>query len=97
MKTTKKLKPLLILFLLTLCGCNGNFFKVVSSSYVKEYCSCRFVVSQTQSYCHQYASQIVSVSSHTEDKKAKAIQAQALGFTSQAKFISPLLGCQLTK
>lgn len=80
---------------LVLSGCNKSFFKVVSSSFAKEYCSCRFVVGQSKKYCHDYASQIVPVSSYSEDGQNKTIQAKALGFISKAIYKDSKRGCSL--
>jgi len=86
---------LMLSALILLSGCNTRFFKVISSSYAKEYCSCRFVVGQTKKYCHQYALQIVPVSSHAESENNKSIEAKALGYSSRAIFKSARLGCVL--
>lgn len=94
---------LLSSILLLLIGCQrsstprteASFFKVVSSSFAKEFCSCLFVEKQEADYCKSYARQIVPVSSYKIDEENKTILALALGIQSTAQFRGEKLGCRL--
>jgi hypothetical protein len=91
-----KVKALAFLLALTfLSSCNIPFFKVVSNSFVKEMCSCLFVVGQSEEYCKSYARQIVPVSQYTIDRQNKLVSAIGLGLQGKANFISDQLGCRL--
>ncbi len=90
-----KRAPLFILSLILLSGCKVPFFKVVSNSFVKEMCSCLFVVGQDENYCKAYARQILPVSSYTIDQQTKKVLADGLGHSGSASYISNELGCRL--
>ena len=98
-----KMVSILFLTLICLSSClrheaninKASFFKVVSSSYAKELCSCLFVVKQKKEYCRKYAKQIVPVGSENIDDTKKTVTATALGLTSTAIFHNKRLGCGL--
>lgn len=91
-----KMKNILtLLALLSLPSCVPDFFKVVSSSYAKELCSCLFVVGLDENYCKNYAKQIVSVSKLKISREKKFIVAEGLGHKSLAIYQSQKLGCLL--
>jgi hypothetical protein len=73
----------------------ASFFKVVSSSYAKELCSCLFVVEQELEYCRRYSKQLLPVSSEKIDRNKKTVGATALGITSIAVYRSKRFGCGL--
>jgi len=85
----------LILSLILLTSCKHPIIPVVAASFAKEYCSCRFVVGQTEKYCKSYASQIVSVSSFSEDLNNKYVSAAAFGHLASSQFINKKYGCDL--
>ena len=86
---------LLILTLPLLEGCGHPFLKVISSSFSKEFCSCYFVVNQSQDYCSSYAEQIIPVNSFKIDLKEKTIESKGLGFSTTAKFFGGNRGCEI--
>lgn len=86
---------LLFISTLLLSSCQGSFFKVLSSSYAKEYCSCYYVVGQSKEYCQAYSRQILPVSSYDINESDKKISAKGLGFASEAKFIDDRKGCEI--
>lgn len=72
-----------------------SFFRVISSSFAKEYCSCFFVENHKDAYCKSYASQVLPVSSYNINPVTKETSAIFMGITSRAVFVSKKLGCQL--
>lgn len=88
-----KILLLCSLFLLSSCGLK----KGVSSSFVKEFCSCIFVEDQKENYCKDYASYIVPVNSYRLDRERKMVQASFLFTDSIAKYTGEKFGCQLEK
>ncbi|MCR9206246.1 MAG: hypothetical protein NXH75_16810 [Halobacteriovoraceae bacterium] len=91
----KILRRILIFSPLFLLSCDVPFFKVVSSSFAKEFCSCLFVVKQTETYCKAYAKQIVPVSKFSINQETKSVEAWGLGYSTQVSFLGDKEGCQI--
>ena len=97
------MKRLFLLAFVLTSGClkepakeeKNSFFKVVSSSYAKELCSCLFVVGQSKEYCMNYARQIVPVRSFQVNDDQKSVIATAFNIQSKAQHRSSQLGCRL--
>lgn len=89
------MKNLLLLTLFFLTSCDVPFFKVVSSSFAKEFCSCLYVEGQSENYCKAYAKQIVPVSRYDINKEASTITAYGLGKKTIATFVDKKSGCQI--
>jgi hypothetical protein len=61
----------------------------------KEYCSCRFVMGQSDEYCRGYVKQWLPISAITVDEAAKAVTARGTGLSRTARWLSPREGCRL--
>lgn len=88
------MRRVLWLALFILPSCETNILKAVSTSFAKEYCSCRFVVKQTDSYCREYAMQMIPISSYKVS--GNEVIAHALGHKRKAVYKNEFLGCALT-
>lgn len=89
------MKRILLLTPLFLFSCDVPFFKVVSSSFAKEFCSCLYVVKQTEAYCKAYAKQIIPVSKYSINQEKKSIEAWGLGYSTRVSFLGDKKGCQI--
>jgi len=85
-----------IILLSTLIFGSCDFPQVVSNSFTKEFCSCYFVVGQSEKYCYDYALQSLQISSYEIHRESKTITASGYGFSSEAKFLSKEEGCRIT-
>ena len=61
----------------------------------KEYCSCRFVMGQTDAYCRGYVQQWLPISAIRIDEAARLVTARGTGVTRSARWLSPREGCRL--
>lgn len=61
----------------------------------KEYCSCRFVMGQTDAYCRGYVQQWLPISEITVDEAARTVTARGTGVLRSARWLSPRQGCRL--
>ena len=61
----------------------------------KEYCSCRFVMGQTDTYCRGYVEQWLPISEIRVDETARAVTARGTGVTRSARWLSQREGCRL--
>jgi len=85
----------LIIILLSFCSCKRDFFKVVSASYAKEFCSCLYVEKQGPQTCEQYAKQIIQVHKFHIDEQKKMVEAKWMGFRAISFYRGKRLGCSL--
>lgn len=92
---SKFINTFLLFFTVLLTSCDVPFFKVVSSSFAKEFCSCLYVVGQTENYCKAYAKQIVPVSKYEVDHQKKWVQASGLGYQTTVTYLGEKEGCQI--
>jgi hypothetical protein len=67
----------------------------VSSNFVKEFCSCLFVVKRGEKLCFDQAKQFIKPSSYSIDKEKLTITSSFLGASSSVKYLSEKYGCQL--
>jgi hypothetical protein len=88
------MKNIMLFFTMIFGSC--DFPKVVSNSFVKEFCSCYYVVGQSEKYCYDYALQSLKISKYEIQEQAKTITASGYGFSGEAQFISKEEGCRLT-
>jgi hypothetical protein len=58
---------------------------VLPAFYAKEFCSCRYVMGQTDAYCRGYATQWLPISSFAHDEAAKRVTVRATGVTRSAR------------
>lgn len=61
----------------------------------KEYCSCRFVMGQSDEYCRGYVEQWLPYSTLTVDEPARQVTATGTGVTRTARWRSRREGCRL--
>jgi hypothetical protein len=61
----------------------------------KEYCSCRFVIGQTDGYCRGYVKQFLPVSELLVDESGYRVTARALLTTRSARWLARREGCRL--
>ena len=61
----------------------------------KEYCSCRFVMGQSDKYCRGYVKQWLPISELTVDEAARLVTARGTGAVRSARWRSPREGCRL--
>lgn len=83
------------LSLLSLSGC--EIPGVISSYYAKEFCSCHFVMKQSEAYCHEHASQIIPIKGKEVDESRMNVTAWALGKRYTASYLGEREGCTITE
>lgn len=98
-------RPLLTLFLVLLASVLGwgwqqrlalaAFPDILSAYTAKEYCSCRYVVGQSQAYCQGYVKQYLPLSGLVDDAEQKRVTASGLGRSHTAVWIGSRQGCRL--
>lgn len=71
------------------------FPSILSSFYSKEFCSCTYVMNQSEEQCHNFARQWFPISEFEHDQANKEITVTGLGKTNKAKFVNERLGCVL--
>ncbi len=91
----KAITLLIPFFLLTFSSCQRDFFKIVSSSYAKEFCSCLYIEQLDPKTCENYATQILKIDRYYHDPDKRMIVAEGFGFTSSSYYRSERLGCSL--
>lgn len=67
---------------------------IISAYTAKEYCSCRYVMNNTEAYCRGYVRQYLP-SRLTDDPLHKVVTASGLGRSSTASWLGPRQGCRL--
>lgn len=88
----KKIISFITIALLTSsCGLR----KAVTSSFVKEFCSCVFVEQLPENQCKEFSTYVVPVSSYILDSSKKTVFATFLFETSFAEFKGERFGCRL--
>lgn len=70
------------------------FPSIISAYTAKEYCSCRYVMHNSEAYCRGYVKQYVS-STLTDDPARKVVSATGLGRSASASWSGPRQGCRL--
>ena len=70
------------------------FPSIISAYTAKEYCSCRYVMNNSEAYCRAYVKQYVS-STLTDDPVRKVVGATGLGRSASASWLGPRQGCRL--
>ena len=73
----------------------GAFPGVLPAFTAKEYCSCRFVMGQSDKYCRGYVEQWLPISDLAVDEAARAVMARGTSVTRSARWLSPREGCRL--
>ena len=71
------------------------FPDILSAYTAKEYCSCRYVVGQSQAYCQGYVKQYLPLSGLVDDAEQKRVTASGLGRSHTAVWIGTRQGCRL--
>ncbi|TGN06842.1 hypothetical protein [Leptospira ilyithenensis] len=71
------------------------FPAIISSFYSKEFCSCYYVMKQSEEQCHNFARQWVPISLFNLDQTNKEVTVSGLGRTNKAKYLGERLGCRL--
>ena len=61
----------------------------------KEYCSCRFVMAQSDDYCRGYVKQWLPISEIAVDEPTHTVTTRGTGVTRSARWRSPREGCRL--
>jgi hypothetical protein len=72
----------------------GAFPGIISAYTAKEYCSCRYVMLNSDEYCRGYVKQYVP-SSLLDDPANKRVTAQGLGRSNVAAWQGERQGCRL--
>lgn len=67
---------------------------IISAYTAKEYCSCRYVMNLSETYCRGYVRQYLP-SAVTDDALKKVVTASGLGRSSTATWLGPRQGCRL--
>ncbi|TNE97858.1 MAG: hypothetical protein EP326_10765 [Deltaproteobacteria bacterium] len=83
----------LISLMLVLTSCEFN--KAFSSSFAKEYCSCRYVVGQTKEHCKEYAQNFIPPWSIKENVEKKYVTVSNMFKTTTASYVSKRYGCSI--
>ncbi|MGB0453969.1 MAG: amidase [Bacteriovoracaceae bacterium] len=92
------MKYLSLLILLSLNSSCFHIAKALPSNFAKEYCSCRFVMNQTDEYCEDYVTlEQLQVGSYEVDEERKIVRARWLGVESEAMHYSKFSGCGLSR
>ena len=63
--------------------------------YAKAFCSCHFVMNQSEKYCHEYAQSFMPT--QTFELKQNTVRVGLLGIESKAHFLGKRKGCLLQK
>lgn len=71
------------------------FPPIIGAYTAKEYCSCRYVMGNSASYCQGYAKQYVPTSDFRDDEVHKRVTARGLGSTQSAAWFGAREGCRL--
>lgn len=85
----------MLMSLLSLTGC--EIPGVISSYYAKEFCSCHFVMKQSESYCHEHASQVIGIKGKIVDEEKMTVTAWALSKQYTASYMGEREGCTITE
>ncbi|MDX9673288.1 MULTISPECIES: amidase [unclassified Pseudomonas] len=98
----KLFKRMLLLVLIVLLGWiwleRDNlwaFPDIISAYTAKEYCSCRYVMSNDAEYCRGYVKQWLPTSAFTDDSASKTITVSGMGRSNRAQWLSERQGCRL--
>jgi hypothetical protein len=95
------LRSLVILILLLAFWIQWNwkhleaFPSIISSFYSKEFCSCFYVMKQSEEQCHNFARQWVPIGAFINDTAKKEVSVTGLGRTNKALFLNEAQGCVL--
>lgn len=68
---------------------------ILSAYSAKEYCSCRYVMGQSEGYCRGYVKQWLPLSSLEDDATHARVAARGLGQSATAGWVGPRQGCRL--
>ncbi|MDE1163916.1 MAG: amidase [Pseudomonas sp.] len=68
---------------------------ILSAYSAKEFCSCRYVMEQSDGYCRSYVKQYLPLSELRDDPARARVVARGLGQTRTAVWIGPRQGCRL--
>ncbi len=68
---------------------------ILSAYSAKEYCSCRYVMGFTASYCEGYVKQYLPLSELLDEPLAKRVEARGLGRSASAQWLGVHEGCRL--
>jgi hypothetical protein len=101
-----KTRPLLLSFgllALVALSCSDGKERIYQNSDLdllagftaKEYCSCFFVVGQTQDFCDQFIKQSPPIGTVSIDQKNKKVTSHALFNSRTAHWVSDKFGCIL--
>jgi len=71
------------------------FPSIISSFYSKEFCSCYYVMKQSEEQCHNFARQWVPISQFGNDIEKKEVTVSGLGRTNKSIFLNEKQGCVL--
>ncbi|MCO4794266.1 MAG: hypothetical protein KC493_11160 [Bacteriovoracaceae bacterium] len=88
------MKIISILIVLLLCT-SCDFTKAFSSSFAKEYCSCRFVVGQSKKLCKEYAENILPPWTIKENEEKKYVTVGNLFKSTTAVYTGKKYGCSI--
>lgn len=70
------------------------FPSIISAYTAKEYCSCRYVMNNSEAYCRGYVKQYVP-STLIDDPVRKTVKASGLGRGASATWLGVRQGCRL--
>lgn len=86
---------LLLVITLPLLFVSCDFNKAFSSSFAKEYCSCRFVVGQSKQLCKEYAQNFIPPWSIKENEEKKYVTVSNMFKTTTAVYKNKRYGCYI--
>ena len=88
------MKVLILFLLVSLSGCKF-ITQAASTTFAKEYCSCRWVEMQDDAYCKEVSWQVVRVKKYKVNEQKMTVKAKALGLWGSAYFVSSTRGCRV--
>jgi len=70
---------------------------ILSAYSAKEYCSCRYVMGLTASYCQGYVKQYLPLNALEDDPVRALVSARGLGQAATAQWTGARQGCRLVR
>jgi len=89
------MKKFLMLSLFPFLFISSDFNKAFSSSFAKEYCSCRFVEGQSKQLCKEYAQNFIPPWSIKENEDKKYVTVSNMFKTTTALYRNKRYGCYI--
>ena len=92
------MKPLILIFLMTLTSCKlAQLKEAPSMALAKDMCSCVFVAEQTKKYCREMTRYQRLMAKFHVDKERQTVEARGLCNIAVAEYKGERFGCTITK